>query len=137
MINKNEIFLLDDNSDTNFYNEDVVQETELFETIGVYESALKVIKEITERIEQNKAIPGHFIVDVKMPEMDGFEFIDELEILLEDFEEYPTVFVLTTSNHKRDHEQFSKSFLAKSYLVKPLLPAQLINVINTNKDEAN
>lgn len=130
MINANEIILLDDNDDTNFYNEDVVQETNLFSKIQTYESAIQLLEDIKVRLSQNIAIPGYFIVDVKMPEMDGFEFIDELEVLLEDQDVYPTVFILTTSNHKRDHEQFSKSFLAKSFIVKPLLTTTLLTQID-------
>ena len=133
MINAKEIVLLDDNNDTNFYNEDVAEEVELFEKISVFESPLKLIDEIRTRLENNIPLPGFFIVDVKMPEMDGFEFIDELEILIEELEVYPLVFILTTSNHKRDHEQFGKSFLAKSFLVKPLTSELLIEEINKLK----
>jgi response regulator RpfG family c-di-GMP phosphodiesterase len=133
-MNKNEIVLLDDNNDTNFYNEDVVEETNLFKTISVFESPVKLLEEISKRVNSNIAIPGFFIVDVKMPEMDGFEFLDELDDIIEHFEEYPKVFILTTSNHKRDHEQFSKSFMAKSFLVKPLSSSMLIDEINKLKE---
>ena len=125
MINFKEIVLLDDNNDTNFYNQDVVEEINIFDTISVFESPVKLLKEIENRLQQKVDIPGYFIVDIKMPEMEGFEFLDELEMIIEDFEEFPHIFILTTSNHKRDQEQFKKSFLAKSYLTKPLMPETL------------
>ncbi len=127
MINNKEVILLDDNDDINFYNEDVMQETGLFDTVTVFDSPVKLLEEITERIEKGSPIAGYFLVDIKMPEMDGFEFIDELEILLEDFDDQPVVYMLTTSNHKRDHEQFEKSYLAKKYLLKPLMVETILN----------
>ena len=127
MINSNEILLLDDNDDTNFYNQDVVMETELFDDITVFSSPARALEELENRLSSSIAIPGSFLIDIRMPLMDGFEFLDEFEQLLEahGMEEAPRIMILTTSKHKRDLEKYERSTMASGYIVKPLMPASI------------
>ncbi len=129
MIDSTEILLLDDNDDTNYYNRDIIEDTYLFDNIIVFTKPLEVLNLVRERIADSKALPGVFIVDIKMPEMDGFEFLDEMDELTEGLEELPKVFILSTSKHKRDREQFDRSFLARAYINKPLSTDQLIEIL--------
>lgn len=129
MLNLNEIVLLDDNEDTNFYNEDIIEETKLFKKITVSNDGLKLLEELKNRISNNEPIPAVFLVDIKMPNLDGFEFLDELDSLVEDLEVQPKAFILSTSTHKRDEEQFKRSYLANHYLHKPLTINSLLAVL--------
>jgi response regulator RpfG family c-di-GMP phosphodiesterase len=128
MINKKEILLLDDNEITNFYNEDVIEDTLLFDKISIFDNPIDAISSIKTKIKNNEAIPGHFIVDINMPDMSGFEFLDELEKMTEHFEEYPRIFILSTSNHPNDRSKFVKTVMAQEYLIKPLSANQLLKL---------
>ncbi len=118
MINEKEIVLLDDNDDTNFYNKDVIEESQLFDDILVYTDPEELLDFIKDRLSSDEALPGVFLVDINMPEMDGFEFLDEFDELIGDTTQLPKVYILSTSSHKRDHEQYERSYLAAGYIVK-------------------
>ena len=128
MINLKEIILLDDNDDTNYYNQDIVEETNLFTDILVFTDPNKVLELVKSRLENGQALPGVFLVDINMPFMDGFEFLDELDMMTGEENELPRVYILSTSSHKRDKEQFDRSFLAKGYINKPLMVENLIEL---------
>jgi YesN/AraC family two-component response regulator len=62
-----------------------------------------------------------------MPEIDGFEFIDSVEEILDEnnIEEIPSFIMLSGSKYKRDFEKFDKSPIIKNFLMKPLNKEEL------------
>ena len=116
------IVLVDDNNVTNYYNTDIVMSSGKFEKVIIHESPTQTLDFLKESLAKRMDIPSIFVIDVKMPEMDGFELIDEIDELFdqEEVELSPIFVVLTTSNHMRDYEQFDKTPLAKKFIPKPL-----------------
>jgi len=81
------------------------------------------IKSVFEDLINTKqSLPGFVLVDVSMPDIDGFEFIDLLDELFEEheIETMPAFVILNASNFKRDFEQFDKTPIVKKFLNKPL-----------------
>lgn len=126
MVNEKEILLLDDNEIANYYNQDIVEDTMMFNNVLVFTNPIDVIDFITRRIEAKRNLPGFFIVDVQMPEMNGFEFLEKIEPILNELTIKPKIYMLTTSSHKRDLESFEQSPLAIGYLNKPLTTDMLL-----------
>lgn len=131
-LDRNKILLIDDNEITNFCNKDIIGDLNIFNEILAFTSPSETLDYLKGLFEEQKDIPAIFIVDVKMPEMDGFELIDEIDELFEenDFELMPLFFILTTSNHKRDYEQFDKTPQAKEYITKPLSEEKLKEMLS-------
>ncbi|SFT89056.1 CheY chemotaxis protein or a CheY-like REC (receiver) domain [Lishizhenia tianjinensis] len=131
-LDRNKILLIDDNEITNFCNKDIIGDLNIFNEILAFTSPGETLDYLKSLFENKKDIPAIFIVDVKMPEMDGFELIDEIDELFEehDFELMPLFFILTTSNHKRDYEQFDKTPQAKEYITKPLSEEKLKEMLS-------
>ena len=131
-LDRNKILLIDDNEITNFCNKDIIGDLNIFNEILAFTSPGETLDYLKSLFENKKDIPAIFIVEVKMPEMDGFELIDEIDELFEehDFELMPLFFILTTSNHKRDYEQFDKTPQAKEYITKPLSEEKLKEMLS-------
>ncbi len=70
---------------------------------------------------------GMFIVDVNMPEMDGFTFVQNLKEK-EAFKEKPVVFLTTESAAEK--KQKGKELGVNGWIVKPFEPESLLKVIN-------
>jgi CheY-like chemotaxis protein len=122
MLDSKSVFLIDDDSVANFCNRDVLNELNYFEKIEEFPNAQLALARIRELIEQSGELPKYLFVDIRMPKMDGFEFVEELEYLIEDhgLVAYPEIVMLTSSKHKRDKELFDKCQLAHHYINKPL-----------------
>lgn len=130
-LDNKKVLLVDDNEITNYYNADVIEGIGIFDSTVALQNPSDAIEYINTALGNNENIPALFIVDVKMPEMDGFEFIDEIDEVLDEHEVEvaPVFIILTTSNHKRDYEQFEKTPLAQKFLTKPLDEAKLREVL--------
>lgn len=74
--------------------------------------------------------PRIVLLDLNMPKMNGLEFLKEIRND-EDLKK-TQVFVLTTSNHKKDIET-SHELCVQGYIVKPLEKQQLIEAFTTLK----
>lgn len=70
---------------------------------------------------------GMFIVDVNMPEMDGFAFVKNLKEK-DAFKGKPVVFLTTES--AADKKQQGKELGVNGWIVKPFEPESLLKVIN-------
>ncbi|MFK8037942.1 MAG: response regulator [Crocinitomicaceae bacterium] len=123
------VVLVDDNETTNFYNEDVLEETDLFEEIIVLSSGNEALDYFSNINDTGQKLPEVMFLDINMPDYNGFEVLETLEEMFEERIDAMKVCMLTTSNHKRDLEKFDKFLNAVDYINKPLLAGRILEVI--------
>jgi CheY-like chemotaxis protein len=76
------------------------------------EEGLKIVQEYQQNTENLELI----ILDINMPIMDGFQFLEKLNEM--DIERKPKVIMLSSSYHPNDFER-SQALDAVGYIVKP------------------
>ena len=66
--------------------------------------------------------PDLILLDINMPAMNGFEFLEAYQNLLstQDAHPVPTVIMFTSSDEEKDKAQAMRFSFVKDYLVKPL-----------------
>lgn len=117
-----EIVLLDDDEPTNEFHRILMEKTELFDTIHMFQKPELLLDFVEDRLKQHKSIPGLFLIDILMPGLDGFEVIDELNDLFEGYplSIHPKFVVLSGSNHFRTIEKFQRMEHTTDFVHKPL-----------------
>ena len=90
-------------------------------TIRKYDPSIRVLKAFdgTEALDLlHRETPDAIILDINMPVMNGFEFLDRYA---EEFEVHaPVVAMLTSSHLGKDRERAMQYSFVKSYFEKPL-----------------
>jgi CheY-like chemotaxis protein len=114
------VLLVDDSDINNLYMEDMLTDIDAIESVTVFNNPTAALQEFEHRINNNESLPDLVLLDIRMPDMDGYEFLEEIENLFEDPAKIPMFFMLTSSQHKRDLEAFERFPCAKEYLSKPL-----------------
>lgn len=111
------IFLIEDNILTNIYNQKVLGLMELAESIQVAENG----QEALELLFGPKQIrPELIFLDINMPRMNGWEFLDEYRKL--NTTDYKPVIVMVTSSPNPDDSRLAATYPEiQSFTRKPML----------------
>ncbi|MGH1399328.1 MAG: response regulator [Alphaproteobacteria bacterium] len=113
-----DILIIDDNESDAMLMEEAVKDTVMANSIKIVHSAAEGIKYLNQAEEyENAPRPDLILLDLKMPEMDGHDF---LKIIKNDprFLHIPII-VLTTSSDNNDIAE-SYRLHANCYIVKPV-----------------
>ena len=104
---------------------------------GILESAGYAVEEALNGIEAlEKALQGSFdlyLVDVNMPKLDGYGFLQELR--RQDLPQAPAIMVSTEAGPQDQVLAFRAG--ANGYLVKPIKPEQLLQHVRFMVGEPN
>jgi len=127
---KMEIWLIDDDPVFNLINKRVLNKYRPEWEINTYTNARLAIDNLKTPI-CNK--PDLILLDINMPEMDGWEFLDEVGMhsLLDPIK--TMVLMHTSSIDPRDYKKASSYEIVKDYTHKPLEWDVLLSILNKNK----
>ena len=118
------ILLLDDNDLDNFINEKIMESNLFSKKNYICTSGKSAIEFLTNIIEMgddfSKNYPEIIFVDLNMPLMDGFQFIEFFKKNLESKLHNPKIVILTSSIFPEDELKAEKISKDITFLIKPL-----------------
>jgi CheY-like chemotaxis protein len=114
------IFLIDDDAITNFIHTKVIQANDSF-TVVDFTNAKEALAALRKRETLGiDSIPDLIFLDINMPEMDGWEFLDEFQLRSEPLLEKCKVVMITSSVDREDMERSQTYKCVKGFISKPL-----------------
>jgi CheY-like chemotaxis protein len=121
------VMLIDDNSLDNFINKKMIESNGFAENVVTYQEAKEALTFLKTATESTW--PEIIFLDIMMPEMDGFMFLDEFEKLPENQRMKIKIVMLSTSESFRDLNRANKNPFVRKFLNKPLTQ-QVLQAIN-------
>jgi CheY-like chemotaxis protein len=126
------VMLVDDNEIDNLINQKMIEAADITETIYTHtgaKSAIEFLKNL-EKLEHlnSEILPAIIFLDIDMPLMDGFQFLDEFNKLMAKTKERCKIVMLTSSINPRDVTKSKGYVYVKKYINKPLSQENLVNL---------
>lgn len=120
MDNRKLVLLIDDDTICNTLNKLLIKK--IFDNdveILAYLNAIEAIKFLGDSLRENLYDKIIILLDLNMPVMDGWEFMDEYRTLPES-NSTVFIYILSSSLHKNDVERASKDPNVIEFLTKPI-----------------
>jgi CheY-like chemotaxis protein len=131
---KYHFIVIDDSRLDCFIAEKVIKNTNRYLSVSSYADAREAL-EFIQSSNPASAQKSILIVDVQMPLMNGFEFIEAFEKLAPQIQDNFLVNVLTSSTNRSDITRIQSYASVKNLLNKPLTPLAFSAVLEGLEDE--
>jgi CheY-like chemotaxis protein len=117
------VMLIDDNEIDNLINQKMIEAASIAENIYTHtgaKSAIEFLKNMEKLEVADKVLPDVIFLDIDMPLMDGFQFLDEFEKLTNVAKKKCKIVMLTSSINPQDFNRSKKYENVRLFLNKPL-----------------
>lgn len=126
------ILFVDDDNISSYINRAVLEEMQVAENLHWLNDGQEALDYLKERCAKasnpQNACTDLIFLDLNMPQVNGFEFLENLQLLpgIDTLGLY--IVMLTSSWHSRDMEK-ARTYAIQDYLIKPLTAEKVAEVV--------
>jgi len=120
--------LIDDNPDDNFFHERVIRNNNFSNCVISKESGLEALEYLKLNTEKDANKIDIIFLDINMPGMNGWEFLEEYNKLEKDLQSGIVIVMLTTSDSPEDKLKAMKWGFASDFKTKPLTRQMMFEI---------
>ena len=122
----NNVILIDDDEMFNFINVKTMEKVSFAQHVKTFDNATAALDELRIISSSNQhEFPDIIFLDINMPEMNGWEFLDELTKFSEVLLEHCKIYMLTSSIDQNDIKKSKDYKMVNDFISKPLTPRRL------------
>ncbi len=121
--------IIDDDDIYQFTVTRAVKAQHIAKKILVFSDGEKALEFFMDNVGQQDKLPDIVFLDINMPVMDGWQFLDEYIKLKPRVGKQITIYLVTSSVDPVDLERAEKIKEISDYLVKPISPNQLKELV--------
>ncbi len=122
------VLLVDDDRATNFLNKRLLDRMGIVRTICVARNGEEAMEYLMKALagERDFPTPDIILLDINMPLVNGWEFMDRYEEMPDDFKNSTAIYMLSTSLRESDLTKAEEHPLVRGFLPKPLTAEQVM-----------
>ena len=108
----------------------IMKEVDFAENIIVYNNGQEAVDGLKEIINEGGLLPEVIFLDLNMPIMNGWEFLDEYENCRHEISKKTIIYIISSSVDPRDLERVKHYNQVDTYILKPITPDDLGKIIS-------
>jgi len=119
--------LIDDDLIYRYALEELFLHYKFCKELLLYNNGQEAIEQLSEREQEGLPFPEIIFLDINMPQMDGWQFLDEFK--KQQFKADPTIYVISTSSYDADRQKAKEYNEVDRYMIKPVSLEQIKDVV--------
>ena len=116
------VFIIDDDPIHQRIAQIMISKHQLFDEYVSFTEAGKGLKFLEENCEVTEALPDVILLDLNMPVMDGWDFLDKFEKVRHTLIKDIRIFIVSSSVDEKDISRSQSYASVKGFISKPLTP---------------
>lgn len=114
------VMLVDDDEMSIYLEKKIIEQTGLVNTIKTFDNGLEAINFLKDNLNNPEVLPKIILLDICMPIMDGWAFLEEFKDLKHHLEEKIVIYILSSSISSDDIKKVQKINEVSNFIIKPI-----------------
>jgi len=122
--------IIDDDPISVFGIKRSMKETDFSDDVVVYTNGQEALDGLTKMLNDGNKLPSIIFLDLNMPIMDGWEFLDDFIKIPNTNTDKVTIFIVSSSMDPRDMIKAKSYSMVNNYILKPILRKDLVRLMS-------
>lgn len=123
------ILLIDDDDINNFLSKELIALYWPSANVSAIMYVEEAIKLLTEKIDAQQSLPDVIMVDLNMPILNGWDFVEAFEKLDPEATKNTRIFIYSSSVYYKDIEKSKQYACVKKFYSKPITQQQVVEIM--------
>jgi CheY-like chemotaxis protein len=120
--------IIDDDEIYLFSVKKVIELNKLSDKVMDFKNGQEALDYFSEYKDDDEALPDVIFLDINMPVMNGWEFIEAFQNIRSTISKKITLYIVSSSVDKTDVDKAKGFPIVHDYLTKPIMAAELKNI---------
>lgn len=129
----NHYLLIDDEDVFNFIHRQIISGADQGARITEAIAAQDALDLILRHSKNPDELPDFILVDISMPEINGFEFLSRITQLMPDLAKKPLIYMVTSSLFESDRKSATAFPVLTGFIEKPIVTDQILAMIKAKQ----
>ena len=125
---KKTVWVIDDDPIYQIIVKKNIQKSEMFSSISSFKNGKEAIDDLHTTLEINGGPPDIILLDINMPVMDGWEFMEKMGLISAQITQQISVYIVSSSIAAEDRNKSQTYSDILGYLSKPVTIEDLIEI---------
>ena len=129
---KKTIWVVDDDPIYQIIINKIIQKSDVFSSHCSFMNGKEALNALKNSLEDNNSLPDIILLDINMPVMDGWQFIEELKTIKSQISKQIITYIVSSSIAIEDMDKSKKIEAIFGYIPKPVSMEDLLSIATNN-----
>lgn len=129
---KKSIWVIDDDVIYQIIINKIIQRSEMFSSTSSFKNGKEAIDSLNNSLKNNSDLPDIILLDINMPIMDGWEFMEEMRLIKPKLKKDIIVYIVSSSIAIEDKNRSKTYANILGYLSKPVTVNDLVLIASSD-----
>jgi two-component system chemotaxis response regulator CheY len=128
----NNVFVVDDDLIHHFIIKKLLQNNNIDVSPSFFENGFEALNGLKAKLNNGETTPDLILLDINMPVLDGWQFLEEFKLLKNRISKEITIFIISSSDNSMDINRVNDfQEEVKNYYLKPMTGETLKSIFSS------